>query len=653
MDLGRARRLSLAALRVALAIGACLPALWQIALQARLYLARFRYPMDLEWLEGAALYQAYRVMLGQSTYGPPKHGYLPLLHPPVYPTFLGLVGRVVGLNYAMARTISLLFFVGASALIAREIVRQEERRLDGATTALLAIGCAAAGVPFFEGFYDMVREDIMAVFLCVLGAQLAAAEPRKMRPRRILLLAVVLTTALYARFPAVFFLVWINLYVLVRHRRTGVLLALTLTSACGLTLVVLQYVTKGWFWIYTVTLLQDHKVLGSRFLLGIELIVEFAPYVAPIPLLTLVLAVKKRLSARAALWVGMFFASLPAALLPFSKLGGFANDFLPVCFFCGPAAVFLVIDTVKALSAAGWLKSAAAVRYVTYAGLAAYLVLRHYDYTRFVPSEYTWKRATALNKRVADLKGGVIAPRHPFVPIQNGHLSTQQFADMPYLDAHWAGFRELSLGAYLDKIHATYAVVTGTEIPYTAAEVARRYQLEGPIGDAPQMIIGERSLLRYLMRWQDDEKDGRVLFDFEDPELPGWTRTGDAFSVTSTSALPRGQMGIAGVIGQRLANSFHPELKDTAVGTLISPTFVIDRPKMGLRVGGYRPKARVELKIDGKMKRRASGIFEGTETMTHVVWDVSQFQGKEAQLFLIDEDNGYWGHVTVDHVVLY
>src|ERR1041384_8362962 len=115
MDFGRARKISLAIGRVALAVGACLPALWQIGLQARLYLARFRYPMDLEWLEGAALYQAYRVMLGQGTYGPPKHGYLPLLHPPVYPTFLGLVGRVVGLDYAMARTVSLLFFVLASA----------------------------------------------------------------------------------------------------------------------------------------------------------------------------------------------------------------------------------------------------------------------------------------------------------------------------------------------------------------------------------------------------------------------------------------------------------------------------------------------------------------------------------------------------------
>src|SRR5262245_59312530 len=93
--------------RIAVALAAAAPGLWQLSLQLRLYLARFRYPWDIEWLESAALYQGYRSMLGQQTFGPPKLGYLPMFHPPGYPTFLGLVGHVVRLDYATARTVSM------------------------------------------------------------------------------------------------------------------------------------------------------------------------------------------------------------------------------------------------------------------------------------------------------------------------------------------------------------------------------------------------------------------------------------------------------------------------------------------------------------------------------------------------------------------
>lgn len=636
--------------QAACALSASAAAVWQIATLARLYLSRFRHPMDIEWLEGAALYQAWRVMKGQSTYGPPQNGYLPLAHPPGYPTFLGLVGHITGIDYPIARTLSILLFAGASALVAREIARHEESRFDAATAALVAVGCAAAGVPLLEGFYDLVRADILALFLCVLAAAIAARDP-KPRPRRIALLALVMTAALYTRFPAVFILVGIAAFVLVRNRRAGLSLALTGVSACGLVLVAIQYASKGWFWMYTVGMLQDHHVERSRFGLGLALIHDHAPFALALPLVAIGLAVRRKLSARGALFATALACALPAALLPFAKVGGFSNDFMPVAFLIGPAAVFVASDLARAFAARPAL--AASVRSACFLGLGAFLVLRAWSPRRFVPTEQTVRRAIALNERVKQLDGGVIIPRAPFLPIRNGH-ATRQFSDMPYLDALWSGFTGLRLGAYLDRARARWAIVTGTEVPYTAAEIAARYQVDRPLRDMPGMVTGERVTLRHLLRWSDDETNARVVFDFEEPVLDGWRTTGDAFRVAEAPTAPPAESPLSGAHGRRYVTSLHPKLGDEATGRLFSPPFTIDRRRLSLRVGGGRSsRTRVELRVDGAIVKKASGLFEYPGVLVKVVWDVRSYQGKQAELVLVDEDTKGSGRLHVDRVILY
>jgi hypothetical protein len=639
--------------RFAGSLAALVPALWQLALFGRLYLARFRYPMDIEWLEGAALYQAHRVMVGQPTYPPPDHGYFPLFHPLGYPTFLGLLGRVTGLSYAMARTVSLACFVLASALAIRQIWRVERRATQGLVAGVWAIGCAAAAIPLFEGFYDLVREDVFALLLSVLAAAMAASMPHApglRRWARLAALSTVCTVIMYTRLPTVFFVVWIFLFVLLRDWRGGVLLGLGTATGCGLALVALQYASHGWYWMYTIAVVQSHAVVPSRFVLGLDLIARFAPFVVALPIVTAMVALARSLSARTVLWLGMLASAIPASLLPFAKVGGFSNDFMPVAFFIGPATACLVSDAARALRSAPRL--AAASRALAYACLGGFLFARTYDPSRFLPTPRAWREAKELEFRLAELDGGVVTPRHPFVPITAGH-TTEQFAEMPYLDAAWAGFGDLHLGSYLDKIHARWALVSGTEIPISAGEIGARYQLGSTVA-APPMVIGEPSTLRYLLRLQDDETGARVLFDFEDTKLDGWTFEGNAFSQGPTTARPSHQNVIYGVVGARLANSYDPTSRDAAKGRLISPPFVIDRPRMGLRVGGgTRSSTRVELQVDGRVEKTATGIFQGSESLVRVAWDVAHLRGKEARLVLVDEDDGPWGHLLCDHVVLY
>ena len=62
---------------------------------------------------------------------------------------------------------------------------------------------------------------------------------------------------------------------------------------------------------------------------------------------------------------------------------------------------------------------------------------------------------------------------------------------------------------------------------------------------------------------------------------------------------------------------------------------------------------RSTLRVGGRIEKSACGMWEYQETLIRNVWDVSKLQGKEAQLYLIDEDAGMWAHLLVDHVVLY
>lgn len=645
-----------AALYALAAIAVCAPALWVISLQARIYAGRVGYPADFEWLEGAVLYQAHRVMNGQMTYGPPQIGFLPIMHPPLYPTLIGVVGFFKGsLDYSTGRTISFLFFVLAAALLVRALVRDEVAReekgrpVEGLISGLLAVGCAVAGVPLVSGFYDLIREDVMALALCTLGAVLADAP--RMRKRRLAALACVITAAIYTRLPIVFFLVWIVVFVFARNRRAGLWLTTASISLCGLVLVALLYVSKGWYWIYTVSLVQGHEILRERFLLGLTMFFDYAPFIVAVPLVAAALAVARRLSARSVLWLGMFTCSIPAALLPFAKVGGFSNDFVPVPFFLAAATLFVAADAARALERRP--RARLAVRWLSFAGLAAFLFVRRFDVEPFIPKADMWKRAENLNAAVAELDGGVIAPRLPFIPIRNGH-DTKQWSDMPYLDATWANFTDLQLGRYIDKANAKWAVIAGDEIPLSAREIAARYQFERALQSMPRTIIGEYVEPRFLLRRMEDESGARVLFDFEAPTHEGWTVTGTAFAASPTTARPRGQGAIYGVVGARVANSFHAVEKDNAKGTLTSPTFVIDRPRLAFRIGGgWNKKTRVELRVGSRVERQTASVIRNSETMLKIVWDVRKWQGKSAQIVVVDEDDGNWGHIVCDHFVLY
>ena len=151
---------------------------------------------------------------------------------------------------------------------------------------------------------------------------------------------------------------------------------------------------------------------------------------------------------------------------------------------------------------------------------------------------------------------------------------------------------------------------------------------------------------------------GEVLADFEgttySSTIGDWTATGTAFGTGPAQGTLPNQQQVSGYLGHGLANSYLNG--DTTTGTLTSPTFTIDKKYVDFLIGGGDHPASsdaptaVELVVDGQVVRSATGT--NNEALNWASWDLSDLQGKQAQIKVVDANTGGWGHINLDQVVL-
>ena len=142
---------------------------------------------------------------------------------------------------------------------------------------------------------------------------------------------------------------------------------------------------------------------------------------------------------------------------------------------------------------------------------------------------------------------------------------------------------------------------------------------------------------------------GKVIADFESETYGGWKTTGDALGPGPAKGKFPDQNPVDGYKGERLVNSFYNG--DQSTGTLTSPEFEVTQPFLNFLIGGGAQKAtRMDLLVDGKVVRTASGA--DNERLAWNSWNVSEFQGRNAILQIVDEAIGGWGHINVDQITL-
>lgn len=180
----------------------------------------------------------------------------------------------------------------------------------------------------------------------------------------------------------------------------------------------------------------------------------------------------------------------------------------------------------------------------------------------------------------------------------------------------------------------------------------------------PLWMIGVASLLHSLpvagqdAKPQAAEADARqpiLLADFEAEDYGKWRVEGDAFGPGPAKGTLPGQMHVDGYLGERLVNTFFKG--DGTTGALTSPPFTIERKHLNFLIGGggYAGETCINLIIDGKTVRTATGpntLPGGSERLSWHSWDVGEFNGRQAVIRIVDARKGGWGHINIDHIEL-
>ena len=128
-----------------------------------------------------------------------------------------------------------------------------------------------------------------------------------------------------------------------------------------------------------------------------------------------------------------------------------------------------------------------------------------------------------------------------------------------------------------------------------------------------------------------------------------WKATGTAFNSGPASGELLSKLEIENARDNSVASS---EIEgDTPTGTLTSPQFEIARKYISFRIGGgdYEHDTCVNLLIDGKIVKSAVGWR--SDRLVPTSWDVKQFQGRKAQVQIVDAASGDWGHINVAQIV--
>lgn len=604
---------------------------------------RADYAFDLEWMEGAQLMHAERLLQGLPIYSPcDAGGFVPLPYPPLHFAVVAGAGAMTGgVDHSVGRAVSIVALLVALGILAHEAWLAAPTRWSREVFAVVAVATVAAGYPIVDGWYDLIRVDMLFATLVLVAAALTASCEEDVSARRAVAIGVLLTLAFFAKQTAAFYGPCLAIALLVRDRRACAIMLVTGAVLSLATLGALQLASDGWYWDATFRALGKHAVSRPLAWLRVKHLFLFMPWA----LLTLPLAAvawrRGWLRFRSAVWLGVFVTAIPQALISAAKAAAHVNNLIMLVVLAGPVLLIVCGDA--------W-RNVRETRVGRGAAIAAAALALWYGWSwthtwpRYLPTPENRASAQRVVDTIASLDGDVIAPAHPFLPIQAGK-SARQPISQTYLD--YAVLDGFDIATCAERIDAEWAVLGAPPYPLWSGLTHRSYVVDRPLRSAPWTRSGYRTRPHLLLRRRvpTTRYRVRVLWDFESGTYDGWTASGTAFGDKPTGT----QRYMIGAGGRYVASSLRRD--NAAKGRLVSEPFVIDRDYMGLLVSGGGSGASVELEVNRRRVHLAIG--RKSAVMIPYRWDVTRYAGKRARMIATDESAGDWGHIVVDDIVLF
>jgi 4-amino-4-deoxy-L-arabinose transferase-like glycosyltransferase len=417
---------------------------------------RVPYPYDLEWMEGGMLCHALQVDQGRPLYGPPSVSFVSFAYTPLYPMVVAELGRLFGLGYTLARSISVLAF-GAALILAYAFVRSQGGR---PIIALATLAVPAAAFAPTGAWYDLARIDSLSLALATAGSLIGWWQRRSRAG--VALAGALLVAAFFTKQTAALFIVALGLGLLLAEPRVLAAYVAGVGVPAALSLWWLDRSSGGWFWLYAFGLHQRHPFnpVLAAVSTPARLLLLIGPGLALIPW-----SLSRSPCAGLVYAIGLAAAGLAASCLGAGTEWSYHNALIPGLFFgalaMGVSASRLLSDPRRhhrteaavLLLLAGSIASApgglvALVARALPSGARPQLELPlGYDLRAYVPSAADRAAGDALIARLRATPGEVFVPYHSFY----GHLAGKR----TYLHAmNLADLQRAGIGPPRDLVEA-------------------------------------------------------------------------------------------------------------------------------------------------------------------------------------------------------
>ncbi|PRQ05365.1 hypothetical protein ENSA5_03550 [Enhygromyxa salina] len=235
-----------------------LSVLWALVI-ALVFALRVGFPLELEWMEGGTLQQAWRVQQGLPVYGPPSADFVPFLYTPLYPALIAALGHVFPLGYALARAVSIAAVIAVCAALWR-LCRVEDKP---PSHRWLAVGLFLSGYVFTFRWLDLARGDALFLALVIWGLVLLRESEGSWK--KAALAGALVALAFWTKQTAAVFVLVSGLAGLLVAPRQFWAYAGTIALIDGGGVLLGQWLTEGWLWTWIYETHQTHRFNEERF----------------------------------------------------------------------------------------------------------------------------------------------------------------------------------------------------------------------------------------------------------------------------------------------------------------------------------------------------------------------------------------------------
>ncbi len=266
-----------------LSASAALAAVYYVALFLYVSISRIGFPLTFDWVEGATLVQANRILLGQKLYLEPNPAYIPLVYQPLYFYLAAAFIKLLGLGLMPIRLISVLSTCGCILTIFLMT-----KKISGAWfAAIIAAGLFAATNQLVRMWFDLARVDMLCIFFFMAGLYFVLHE----NPRSSVLAGVLFALSFFTKQSTAPIILLIFAYYFFVKRKQALIFMLVFGLLLGAGTLALTYESNGlylfyiyrlpayhrmytelsYLWIVTVNLMQPILIVLSIIVLGVLL----------------------------------------------------------------------------------------------------------------------------------------------------------------------------------------------------------------------------------------------------------------------------------------------------------------------------------------------------------------------------------------------